>query len=382
MTQKNLGLFSFRRARAIMAKEFLQLLRDRATLAMIVLIPVVQLLLFGYALNTDPKHLPTATLVHDHSVFARSFLAGLKNSEYFNIVHEAASEEEADFLVQQGKVLFVVDIPENFGRDLVRGVRPAILIEADATDPVATGNALGAINGILSTVLDHDLRGELSTLKGKPDPVEIRLQKRYNPEGFTSYNIIPGLVAVILMMTGIMMTSLAMTRERERGTMETLLAMPVRPIEVMIGKILPYVIIGYLQAFIIILSSKVLFDVPIEGSLFLMSAALLIYISCNLATGFTLSASSQNQTQAIQMTMMITLPSIMLSGFLFPFSGMPGWARVIGNMIPTTYFIRIARGIILKGNGIAEIWPNLWPLFIFMAVATLVAMKRYRRTLD
>jgi len=376
------GMFSLRRTRAIMAKEFIQLLRDRTTFSMIIMIPIVQLLIFGYAINTDPKHMSTALLLRDHSVFSRSLVAGLKNSEYFDVTNVVATEQEANLLIQQGRVQFIVSIPENFGRDLVRGTRPAILIEADATDPVATGGALGAVGGILASVLSHDLTGPLLDLKGKPDPVELRLQKRYNPEGFTRYNIIPGLVAVILMMTGTMMTSLAITRERERGTMETLLAMPLKPAEVMAGKILPYVIIGYIQAFIIILAAKLLFDVPVLGSLSLMSAVLLAYISCNLATGFMLSASSQNQTQALQMSMMITLPSIMLSGFLFPFAGMPLWARVIGSLMPTTYFIRVSRGILLKGNGFAEIWPNFWPLLVFMAVMTLMATKRYRRTLD
>lgn len=380
--ERHISLFSFRRTKAIMAKEFIQLLRDRTTFSMIVMIPVMQLMLFGYAINTDPKHMPTALLVQDHSVFSRSIIAGLENSEYFHITGSISSEREANLLIQQGKVQFVVNIPAHFERDLVRGTRPAILIEADATDPVAVSGAGGAIGGILATVLNHDLTGPLATLKGKPDPVEVRVQKRYNPEGFTRYNIIPGLVAVILMMTGIMMTSLAITRERERGTMETLLAMPINPIEVMAGKILPYVIIGYIQAFIIILVAKSLFDVPVLGSLLLLSAALLAYISCNLASGFMLSASSQNQTQAMQMSMMITLPSIMLSGFIFPFSGMPLWAQAIGSLMPTTYFIRISRGILLKGNGLAEIWPNFWPLLIFMAVMALVATKRYRRTLD
>jgi ABC-2 type transport system permease protein len=382
MTEKDGHAFSFRRTQAIMVKEFTQLRRDKTTFSMIIMIPIMQLLLFGYAINTDPRHMPTVLLVRDHSVFARSFIAALKNSEYFSIEHSIATEDEGNLLIRQGKVQFVVTIPENFGRDLVRGHRPALLVEADATDPVATSGALGALDGTLSSALSHDLTGVLTKLQGRRGPVEVRVHRRYNPEGFTRYNIVPGLIAIILTMTGIMMTALAMTRERERGTMETLLAMPVRPIEVMSGKILPYVMIGYIQSFFIVFVAEALFNVPVLGSLWLLSAALIAFISCNLALGFTLSASAQNQTQATQMSMMVTLPSVMLSGFLFPFRGMPLWAQAIGSSMPATYFIRIARGILLKGNGLAEIWPNLWPLIVFMVVITLVAMKRYRRTLD
>ena len=376
------NFFSFRRMKAIMAKEFTQLLRDKTTFSMIIMIPIIQLLLFGYAINTDPKHMSTALFERDHSVFARSFVAALKNSEYFSIDRVVNTEDEANLLIQQGEVQFVITIPENFGRDLVRGIEPALLVEADATDPVATSGALGALEGAMATALGHDLTGSLAKLQAHHAPAEIRIHRRYNPEGFTRYNIVPGLIAVILTMTGVMMTALAMTREHERGTMETLLAMPVRPIEVMSGKILPYVMIGYIQSFIIIFMAQVLFAVPVLGSLWLLSAALIAFIACNLALGFTLSASAQNQTQAIQMSMMVTLPSFMLSGFLFPFHGMPMWAQTIGSAIPATYFIRIARGILLKGNTFIEIWPNLWPLIIFMVVITGLAMKRYRRTLD
>ena len=381
MTGEN-EFFSFRRMKAIMAKEFTQLLRDKTTFSMIIMIPIIQLLLFGYAINTDPKHMSTAIFARDHSIFARSFVAALKNSEYFSINRIVATESEANLLIQQGEVQFVVTIPENFERDLVRGNTPALLVEADATDPVATSGALGALDGAITMALSHDLTGTLAKLRAHRPPAEIRVHRRYNPEGFTRYNIVPGLIAIILTMTGVMMTALAMTRERERGTMETLLAMPVRPIEVMSGKIFPYVIIGYIQSFIIVFLAKILFDVPVLGSLWLLSAALIAFIACNLALGFTLSASAQNQTQAIQMSMMVTLPSFMLSGFLFPFHGMPMWAQAIGSTIPATYFLRITRGILLKGNGFIEIWPNFWPLVIFMVVITGLAMKRYRRTLD
>lgn len=374
--------FSFRRIRAIMAKEFTQLRRDRMTFRMILMIPIMQLFIFGYAINSDPKHLPAALLAQDHSQFARTIEAGLKNSDYFNIEREVHSDAEGKELLQQGAVQFVITIPENFGRDLVRGSRPQMLIEADATDPIASSGALGAAQGILETALAHDLIGPLAKLLGKPDPVNLEIHRAYNPEGFSRYNIVPGLMGTILTFTGIMMTALSITRERERGTMENLLAMPVKPLEVMAGKIAPYVIIGYMQAFIIVIAARFLFGVPIMGSMFLLSAVLIVFISCNLALGFTLSAAAQNQTQAMQGTMFVALPSILLSGFIFPFRGMPLWAQAIGSAIPNTYFMRIVRGILLKGNGLTEIWPNLWPLLIFMLVITAIAMKRYRRTLD
>ena len=343
---------------------------------------IMQLLLFSYALNTDPKHLPSVVLAQDHGQVVRSFLTGLKNSDYFSIVYEAHSEEEALELVRQGKAQFIINVPENFSRNLVRGERPKILVQADATDPVAISGALSALSGIIDGVAQKDFKGPLASLKTKQPAIDLRLHRMYNPEGFTRYNIVPGLIAIVLTMTGIMMTALAITRERERGTMENLLAMPVRPIEVMAGKIAPYVMIGYIQSFIIVAVAKLLFDIPIIGSLWLLSLALLFFITCNMALGFTLSAVAQNQTQAMQMSVMVTLPSIMLSGFLFPFHGMPLWARVIGETLPVTHFIRTSRGILLKGNGFREIWPNLWPMLLFMLAVTFIAMKRYRKTLD
>lgn len=374
--------FSLRRALAVLVKEFIQLKRDTVTLRMIVAIPVMQILLFGYALNNDPKHLPTAVLAQDNSAIARAFVAGLVNTEYFSIEYGVASDEEGQELLKKGKAFFVITIPANFERDLVRGQRPQILIEADATDPVAISGALSAAKGMLSTVLNEELKGPLAGLNSKPPPIEIRIHPLFNPEGFTRYNIVPGLVAIVLTMTGIMMTSLAMTRERERGTMENLLAMPVSPLEVMIGKITPYVMIGFFQSALIIFFAKTLFEVPIVGDLTLFFAALTVFITCNIALGFTISAMAQNQTQALQMSFMVMLPSILLSGFMFPFRGMPGWAQAIGNVIPATHFINISRGILLKGSGLMEIWPHLWPLLIFMLVITVIAMLGYRKTLD
>jgi ABC-2 type transport system permease protein len=373
---------SFSRILAILKKELLQLKRDRTTAAMVVLIPIMQLLLFGYAINNDPKHLNTVVLCRDNGVFARSFTAALANSEYFSVKSAIKSEEEGKRLLQRGNVQFVVTIPDNFSRDLVRGSYPSILIEADATDPTSMVGAIGAINGILVNALSKDIKGSLSFLFPKPNPVNIIVHKMYNPEGFTNYNIIPGLIGVLLMLTGTMVTALSLTRERERGTLENMLSMPVKPLEVILGKIVPYVLIGYAQSAIIVFVAKFLFNIPILGSRWLLALTLLIFIICNLALGLTISTMVRNQMQSLQVALFFFLPSIMLSGFMFPFYGMPQWAQVIGNCLPLTYFVRIMRGIMLKGSSFLELWHNFWPLLIFMIAMQVIAIKMYRQTID
>ncbi len=377
-----MSAFSWRRFVAMLTKEFVQMRRDRLTFAMMVGIPIIQLVLFGYAINTDPKALPAAVLVADHSVFSRSFLSALENTGYFEIVQRVTSEEKADCLLERGEVQFVISIPHNFSRQLVRGERPEVLVEADATDPAATGNAISALTRLSETALLHDLTGSLGEIKGTPPAFEVNVHRRYNPEGITQYNIVPGLMGVILTMTMVMMTALAVTREQERGTMEMLLATPVKPIEVMCGKILPYIIVGYVQVAIILIAAKVLFAVPMLGSLVLLSLALVLFMAANLGVGFTFSTIARNQLQAVQMTFFFFLPSLLLSGFMFPFRGMPVWAQALGEIFPLTHFLRIARGILLKGNGVAEIAGSLWPIAVFLLVAATVALLRYRRTLD
>ncbi|MBL8540687.1 MAG: ABC transporter permease [Burkholderiales bacterium] len=374
--------FSWSRITAMLAKEFIQLRRDRLTFAMMIGIPLLQLVLFGYAINTDPKHLPTAVLSADESPFSRTFVRALENSGYFRIVESVESEAEADRLLAMGEVQFVVSIPENFSRKLARGERPVLLVEADATDPAATSNALAALLSLNQTALNRDLEGSLGHLRNDPPPFEVRVQRRYNPEGITQYNIVPGLMGVILTMTMVMMTSIAVTRERERGTLENLLATPVKPAEVMAGKIFPYIIIGYVQVALILLAAIVLFDVPFLGSLTLLSFALVLFMAAHLSVGFTFSTIAKNQMQAMQMTFFFYLPSLLLSGFMFPFRGMPAWAQWIGEVFPLTHFLRIVRGILLKGNGLTEITPNLWPIALFLTVVATIALHRYRETLD
>jgi len=376
------NVFSWNRFIAVLVKEFVQMRRDRLTFAMMVGIPVIQLVLFGFAINTDPKALPTAVLAADNSVFARSFVRAVENSGYFRVVRQVSSEHEAERALAVGEVQFVLTIPENFARKLVRGERPVLLLEADASDPAATSNALTALAQLNQTALARDLAGGLAHLRNGSPPFEVRVHRRYNPEGVTQYNIVPGLIGVVLTMTMIMMTALAMTRERERGTMENLLATPVRPGEVMAGKIIPYIIVGYGQVTIILLAAKLLFGVPIVGSLALLSVVLVLFMAANLAVGFTFSTLARNQMQAMQMTFFFFLPSMLLSGFMFPFRGMPDWAQWLGEVLPLTHFLRVVRGILLKGNGTAEILPDLWPIAAFLLAAAIIALKRYRETID
>ena len=377
-----MALPSPRRILAMMLKELIQMRRDRLTFGMMLGVPIMQLMLFGYAINTDPQYLPTAVQIRDPGPFARSFVAALENTRYFEVIGSVASEAEAEAVLARGDAMFVVTVPENFSRRLIRGEKPEMLVEVDATDPVAAGNAVAALTELSRTALDRDLDGTLADLRAGEPPFELVLHRRYNPEHITAYNVVPGLLGVILTMTMVLMTSLAVTRETERGTMENLLAMPLRPAEVMLGKILPYVAVGYVQVSVVLLAARYLFGVPMLGSLLLLSLALLAFIGANLSVGFTFSTLARNQLQAMQLTFFFFLPSILLSGFMFPFAGMPGWARVVGEVLPLTHFLRIVRGVLLKGNGPAEIWPNVWPLLLFMTVVSTVALKRYRRTLD
>jgi ABC-2 type transport system permease protein len=374
--------FTLHRFWAIVLKEFIQMKRDRMTFGMMVGIPLMQLMLFGFAINADPKNLPTAIRAADQGPFARTFVAALKHSGYFSLVREASTEAEAQRLLQLGEVQFVINIPEDFSRTLLRGERPAVLLEADASDPAATGPALAAARSLATSAFTRDLTGPLSSLRGADGPVDFQVHAQYNPENITQYNVVPGLMGVVLTMTMVVITALAITRERERGTMENLLATPVRPFEVMTGKILPYIAVGYIQVTLILIAARFIFEVPMIGSLWLIYLVALLFIAANLAVGITFSTLARNQLQAMQMAFFFFLPSILLSGFMFPFRGMPEWAQWIGSCLPLTHFLRIVRGVLLKGNGLTEIAPEIWPLLLFFAVAMMVGVKRYRQTLD
>ena len=374
--------FSLQRTLAVFIKEFQQMMRDRLTFGMAVGVPILQLVLFGYAINTDPRGLPTALVAADSSPMASSIVASLQNTGYFRIVHQGTSEAVAEQLLAAGDVQFMVVIPPQFTRRLVRGEKPALLVAVDATDPSASGNALAALTAAAGQALARDLTGPLRRLQGAAAPYEVIVHRRYNPEGLSRYNIVPGLIGTILTMTMVMLTSLAMTRERERGTMENLLATPVLPAEVMAGKILPYVVIGYVQLGVIMGAAWLLFQVPLEGSFALLMAMIGVFIVANLGVGFTFSTLARNQLQAMQMTFFFFLPSMLLSGFMFPFRAMPRWAQWLGELLPLTHFLRIVRGIMLKGNTGAMLLPELWPMLAFMLAAGTLALLRYRQTLD
>lgn len=373
---------NWQRLWAIMLKEFTQLRRDRLTFAMMVGIPIMQLLMFGYAINSDPKHLRTVIVAYEQGTFTRSLVQSLQNSAYFQIVDNNASALQAEQMLARGETQFALTIPPNFERNIVRGSYPSLLLQADATDPAATGNAIASIQVLAQSALNHDLTGSLNTLNARNPPFELRIHRLYNPEGITQYNIVPGLMGVILTMTMIMMTALGITREVEQGTMENLLATPVKPLEVMVGKIAPYILIGYVQVAVILILARNLFHVPFVGSLGLLLFCVLIFIFANLTIGITISSVVRNQTQAMQMSFFFLLPSILLSGFMFPFQGMPQWAQFLGELLPNTHFLRLVRGIMLKGNGWSEAAPHLIPLFIFIVVVMGIGMQKFRRTLD
>jgi ABC-2 type transport system permease protein len=374
--------FSVSRLWAIVVKEFIQMRRDRVTFGMMIGVPLIQLVLFGYAINADPKRLPTAVLLADYGPQGRTLLHAIRNSEYFEFKRELTSEQEGRDVLARGEVQFVVNIPQNFTRDLLRGDRPAILIEADATDPAATSNAIGSLRTLLTTALRHDLKGPLGFLAANDEPIDLRIHAQYNPEAITQYNIVPGLMGVVLTMTMVMITGLAITRERERGTMENLLSMPTRPFEVMVGKIIPYILVGYVQVGLILLAARMLFEVPMLGNISLLLVVAFVFITANLAMGITFSTLAENQLQAVQLSFFFFLPSLLLSGFMFPFRGMPHWAQTIGELLPLTHFLRVVRGILLKGNGLQEVGLQLWQIAMFAVVALAVGIKRYRQTLD
>ncbi len=374
--------FSLDRTLAVLVKEFIQLTRDRLTYAMILAVPVLQMLLFGYAINTDPRHLPTALLVQENSVFARSVVSAISNSSYFDIVRQARSPAELDALVRGGEVQFAITIPGDFTRRVVRSDKAQILVEADATDPTATGSAIAALARLPTEALRHDLTGAVARPARPEQPFEIVVHRRYNPENITAYNIVPGLLGVVLTLTLVMMTAIGVTREQERGTMEGLLATPVQPLEVMIGKLAPFVVVGAIQTALILIVARLLFGVPMAGGWAGLSLGVLLFIIGSLGLGFLISTLTRTQLQAMQMSVFYLLPSILLSGFMFPFRGMPDWAQTLGTILPVTHFLRVVRGALLKGQDFAEMLPSLLALAIFVCAVSALALVRYRTTLD
>lgn len=374
--------FSIARLFAILSKELIQMQRDKMTFAMMVMFPVMQLIIFGFAINSDPRHLPTAVIDRDNSAMSRSIIRTLENSSYIDVLYRPDGAKSAEQFMRSGKINFIIEIPENLSAMIGAGQTPQILIIAEATDPSASSGALAAMEQLLNTGLRRELTGALASFAARPPPVEVVIHRRYNPAGITAFNIVPGLLGVILSMTMTLMTAVALTRETERGTMENLLAMPARPIEVMIGKILPYVLVGYVQTLVVLIAAAKVFLVPMNGSLLLFIGVTTLYIVVNLTIGFVFSTLARNQMQAMEMTFFLLLPQILLSGFMFPFRGMPAWAQFIGEALPATHYIRLLRGIMLKGSTASDLVADIWPLFLMVALITGLALLRYRQTLD
>ena len=375
-------MFSISRFLSVLYKEFIQMRRDHVTFAMMIGLPIMQLLLFGFAINNDPRNLPTLVENADYGPLSRSVLASMESSGYFDFQGFVDGQEQGDQALRTGEANFVIVIPRNFERDVLRGNKPSILVSADASDPSALSGAVGALNGIIDAAIRDYRRGPMAALAGDPPKFSVIVHRQYNPEGNTSTNIVPGLLAVILSMTMVMITAVAIVKETERGTMEMLIATPVRPMEVMLGKILPYVLVGYVQTFVFIIAATLLFDVPFDGSRRAFIIGVNLFIIVNLALGFLISTAARNQMQAMQLSFFTILPSILLSGFMFPFAGMPGWAQALGQIVPATHFIRIVRAIMLKGAEISDLHREYGALLILLIVISLIAAKRYRQTLD
>ena len=376
------GVFSLSRFMAVLLKEFIQMRRDRVTFGMMIGLPIVQLLLFGFAINADPRHLPTLVEVGDDGPLVRSILSGMDVSGYFDFRSTVEGVGAGEDALRRGEANFVVVIPDGFERDVIRGLRPQILISADASDPSAVGGAMSAMSAIIEGAISQTLSGPLAGLANGPPPFSVVVHREFNPEGRTSTNIVPGLLAIILSMTMVMITAVAIVKERERGTMEMLISTPVRPLEVMLGKILPYVVVGYIQTIVFVLAAGLVFKVPFEGSMLAFFIGFNLFILDNLALGFLISTVARNQMQAMQLSFFTILPSVLLSGFMFPFAGMPGWAQAIGSMVPATHFIRLVRKVMLKGAGIGDVSAEFLALTVILVVISIAAMLRYRQTLD
>ena len=374
--------FSFRRFGAVLYKEFIQMRRDHITFAMMIGLPIIQLMLFGFAINADPRHLPTLVEMGDNSPLSRAVIAGMQNSSYFDFRGPVMGTEAGEEALRRGEANFVVVIPPGFERDVVRGRAPEILVAADASDPSATGGAVAALSGIVNVAISETLTGPLAASAGAAPPFSVIVHREYNPEGKTSTNIVPGLLAIILSMTMVMITAVAIVKETERGTMEMLISTPVNPFEVMLGKILPYVLVGYVQTFVFVTAAAILFAVPFEGAVLAFFIGFNLFILDNLALGFLISTAARNQMQAMQLSFFTILPSILLSGFMFPFAGMPGWAQTLGTAVPATHFIRLVRKVMLKGAEVADVAAEFWALTSILVVITFIAMLRYRQTLD
>lgn len=376
------AVFSFARLGALLIKEFIQMRRDRITFAMMLGVPLMQLVLFGFAINSDPKSLPTALVAMSNDQYTRAMVSALQMTGYYRFDYVAQSEAEAEALMAKGAVSFVVTIPADFAQRVERGDSPQILIEADATDPSAASGAISTLSKVASQALLRAQGMQAAAAENAKEQLQVVVHQRYNPEGISQYNIVPGLLGVILQMTMVMMTAMALTRETERGTMENLLAMPSSPAEIMLGKVLPFLVVGAVQVAVVLVAAKLLFGIPFVGSLTLLLSSVLVFVLSLVLLGYTISTMARSQMQAMQLTFFFFLPSLLLSGFMFPYRGMPGWAQVLGEIFPLTHFLRITRAVMLKGADFNAVAAEIGWLLVFVAVFAGTALLRFRRTLD
>ncbi len=376
------AVFSFARLGALLIKEFIQMRRDRITFAMMLGVPLMQLVLFGYAINNDPKSLPAALLATSNDQYTRAMVSALENTGYYRFDHVAKTAAEAELLMARGDVAFVVTIPADFARRVERGDQPQILIEADATDPAVASGAISTLGTVAGQALLRAQGMQATAAENARSRLDVVVHRRYNPEGISQYNIVPGLLGVILQMTMTMMTSIALTRETERGTMENLLAMPSSPLEIMLGKVLPYLVVGAVQVLVVLAAAKLMFSVPFVGSLWLLLSAILVFVLALVLLGYSISTLARTQMQALQLTVFFFLPSILLSGFMFPYRGMPDWAQVFGEILPLTHFLRIIRAVMLKGAELPAVSTEILWLVGFVVLFAGAALVRFRRTLD
>lgn len=375
----------FKRLRALVIKEFIQMRRDRLTLAMMLLLPLVQLAVFGFAINTDVKHVPMVVIDRSLSRQSRELIQAFTNSEYFDLVATVDKEAELADQVDRGLVKVGLVIPPDYAKNLSRGLPAKVQVLVDATDPIIASSALANSQGIanylsLPILYRHLERG---TSYRPPDlPVTMEIRAWYNPDLVTSHYIVPGLIGVILTMTMMMITSMAIVKERETGTLEQLITTPLRPVELMLGKIIPYMVVGYVQVTIALLVGVLVFKVPVRGSITALYTVAFFFILCYLGLGLLISTVSGNQQQAMQVSFFIFLPTILLSGFMFPRAGMPEPAQYLGLVMPLTYFLEILRGIILKGVGLGVLMRFIAPMIVLMICFFSLAVIRFQRRMD
>ncbi len=375
-------IFSIYRVFAIIIKELIQMRRDRVTFAMMLGVPLMQLIIFGFAINNDPKGLPAALVTTSQDHYTRAMVSALEMTGYYRFNHVVDSAHEAEKLMADGTVSFVVTVPSDFARRVERNEHPQILIEVDATDPAVASGAISTLSSVASKALLRERSIEQQSQRTSHNALEVVVHRRYNPDGITAYNIVPGLLGVILQLTMVMMTSIALTRETERGTMENLLAMPTVPMEILLGKVLPYLLVGAVQVCVVLVAAKLLFHVPFVGSLTLLLISIIMFVLALVMLGYAISTFATSQLQAMQLTFFYFLPSLLLSGFMFPFRGMPGWAQILGETFPLTHFLRIIRAVMLKGADYSAIQNELAALIFFVFLFVALALLRFRRTLD